>query len=208
MKSSTLFAAVALVCALAAGCRGPKERMTALPTTPSVAGRGAQTDLSTNPLPNGGDGKGNGVIGESLPDPGLPDNGGLNDRELDRGIFKDQTAYFDFDQSNVKASEASKIEQVIGAFKARPAGFDLLIEGHCDERGTEEYNRSLGERRALALRELLMKSGVDGQRIYTKTFGKDQPAVAGHDDAAWSKNRRGEFILVLPKKFITTQNTK
>ena len=76
---------------------------------------------------------------------------------------------------------------------------------HGTERGTEEYNRSLGERRALALRELLIKAGVDGKHIFTRSFGKDQPAVVSHDEAAWSKNRRGEFILVLPKKLITTQ---
>ena len=66
----------------------------------------------------------------------------------------------------------------------------------------------MGERRALALRELLVKSGVDASHVFTRSFGKDQPAIPGHDEAAWSKNRRGEFILVLPRKLITTQNTK
>ena len=106
----------------------------------------------------------------------------------------------------MKADEASKIDQVAATFKTKGSDFDLLIEGHCDERGTEEYNRSLGERRALALREILIQSGVDGKRIFTRSFGKDQPAIVSHDESAWSKNRRGEFILVLPKKIITTQN--
>ena len=75
----------------------------------------------------------------------------------------------------------------------------LLIEGHCDERGTEEYNRSLGERRALALREALQKAGVDSLRVKTISYGKDKPADPAHDDAAWTKNRRGEFILLHPK---------
>ena len=73
------------------------------------------------------------------------------------------------------------------------------VEGHCDERGTEEYNRSLGERRALALRELLVAAGVSADRVHTLSFGKDKPVETGHNEAAWSKNRRGEFILVLPK---------
>jgi peptidoglycan-associated lipoprotein len=108
----------------------------------------------------------------------------------------------------VKPSEAAKLEQVLAGLKSRGTGYDLLIEGHCDERGTEEYNRSLGERRALALRELMMNSGLSGQRVFTLTFGKDRPAALGHDEESMSKNRRGEFILVLPKKIITTQNTQ
>ena len=75
----------------------------------------------------------------------------------------------------------------------------LLVEGHCDERGTEEYNRSLGERRALALREYLINSGIASDRIITRSYGEDRPAVQGHDETAWSKNRRGEFILLKPK---------
>ncbi len=80
-----------------------------------------------------------------------------------------------------------------------PPNAKLLIEGHCDERGTEEYNRSLGERRALALREALAKDGVDAGRIRTISYGKDQPEDAGHDEAAWNKNRRGVFVLCHPK---------
>ena len=99
----------------------------------------------------------------------------------------------------MKASEASKVEEVANRFKAEDPGTDLLVEGHCDERGTEEYNRSLGERRALAVRELLVTAGVPADRIHTVSFGKDKPADPEHNEAAWSKNRRGEFILVLPK---------
>jgi outer membrane protein OmpA-like peptidoglycan-associated protein len=206
MKNST-FVIVALACAfITTGCRGPRERMTALPSNQgSETKRSTPESLNTTPLVGTGT-VGEGVAGGPVAGTDLPE-GDWKDRELDRAIFKDQTVYFEFDQANVKSDEASKIEQVIGAFKARPTDFALLIEGHCDERGTEEYNRSLGERRALALRELLMKSGVDGQRIYTRTFGKDQPAIVGHDEESWSRNRRGDFILVLPKKMITTQNT-
>jgi hypothetical protein len=82
---------------------------------------------------------------------------------------------------------------------AASASDKLLIEGHCDERGTEEYNRSLGERRALALREALAKAGVSPDRVRTLSYGKDKPADPGHDESAWSKNRRGEFILLHPK---------
>ncbi len=215
MKISTLLtlATASLLAFALTGCKQTPIRTTVLPGH-SVAGNtlaaSAPLDLSAPPVTT------TGGIGEVTPvaneldqlKAGLPDDTNLEGRDKDRSIFANETAYFDYDLSNVRGSEASKVEQVAGAFRAKGPGFDLLIEGHCDERGTEEYNRSLGERRALALRELLIKSGVDGAHVFTRSFGKDQPAIAGHDEASWSKNRRGEFILVLPRKLITTQNTK
>jgi peptidoglycan-associated lipoprotein len=82
--------------------------------------------------------------------------------------------------------------------KANPAA-KLRIEGNCDERGTEEYNRALGDHRALAAREALAKDGIDPERIQTQSFGKDKPADTGHDESAWAKNRRDEFVLLTPK---------
>ncbi|MBI3851327.1 MAG: OmpA family protein [Verrucomicrobia bacterium] len=117
----------------------------------------------------------------------------------DRAALSAQTVYFDFDSSTVKASEKSKIEAVADYIKKNP-GNALRIEGHCDERGTEEYNRSLGERRALALREYLANLGSSPDRILTVSFGKDQPADPGHDEAAWAKNRRGVFVVLTPPK--------
>ena len=76
----------------------------------------------------------------------------------------------------------------------------LLIEGHCDERGTEEYNRSLGERRALAVREYLVRLGIQASRIRTISYGFDRPVDNGHNEAAWSKNRRDEFIVLMPRQ--------
>ena len=75
----------------------------------------------------------------------------------------------------------------------------LLVEGNCDERGTEEYNRSLGEHRSLAAREGLAKLGIDPMRVFTRSYGKDKPADPGHDESAWSKNRRDDFVLLHPK---------
>ncbi len=209
MKNSKLFVVgLAAALAFAAGCKNPQARLTHLNDgTLARESVGNNKSLNTDPL-IGPDGKGNGITGSNVQDPSLPDEAALEGRELDRAVFANETVYFDFDQANVKAAEASKLDQVAGAVKARGAGFALLVEGHCDERGTEEYNRSLGERRALAIREMLMKAGLDSQQVFTRSFGKDKPALVGHDDAAWSKNRRGEFILVLPKKITTTQNTQ
>jgi peptidoglycan-associated lipoprotein len=83
--------------------------------------------------------------------------------------------------------------------KSAPAGVALLIEGHCDERGTEEYNRALGERRALALREALVADGVDGMKVTTRSFGKDRPVDTSNTESGMAKNRRGEFVVLHPK---------
>ena len=117
----------------------------------------------------------------------------------DHEIFKSDTVHFDFDSSVVKPGEQSKISAVADYLKAN--GMDAVeIEGHCDERGTEEYNRSLGERRALALREQLINLGIDPNRVDTISYGKDRPIDPGHDESAWKQNRRGEFVLETPPK--------
>ena len=74
------------------------------------------------------------------------------------------------------------------------------MEGNCDERGTEKYNLSLGERRALAVREYLANLGVDSRRVVTVTYGAAKPVDPGHNESAWKKNRRGELILLTPKR--------
>ena len=112
-------------------------------------------------------------------------------------VFKNQTVYFDLDKSNVKASEIPKLEEVIRRMKSEFQGKALRIEGHCDERGTEEYNRALGDRRALSVRDKFIELGLD-VRIATITFGEEKPADTGHTDAAWAKNRRAELILLSP----------
>ena len=113
-------------------------------------------------------------------------------------MFKNNTVYFDFDSSVIKDKERGKIEGV-AAFLKTSATNKLLVEGYCDERGTEEYNRSLGERRALAVREYLIRLGIQGSRIRTLSYGFDRPVDLGHNETAWSKNRRGVFIVLMPK---------
>jgi peptidoglycan-associated lipoprotein len=113
--------------------------------------------------------------------------------------FKAQTVHFDLDSSALKSSEKSKVAVVADFLKAN-AESAIEVQGHCDERGTEEYNRSLGERRALAVREDLVGLGVAPDRIDTISFGEDQPVATGHDESAWRQNRRGEFILLTPPK--------
>ena len=71
----------------------------------------------------------------------------------------------------------------------------VLIEGHCDERGTASHNMALGERRAAAVQEYLVSLGVDASRMQTISYGKERPFAMGHDEAAWAQNRRGHFLV-------------
>ena len=121
----------------------------------------------------------------------------LGDYNQDRGALAAYTVHFKFDSAVVQDKEQPNISSVAQALG--DPNLRLLIEGNCDERGTEEYNRSLGERRALALREALAKASVDPMRIKTISYGKDKPADPDHNEAAWAKNRRGDFVLLRPK---------
>jgi peptidoglycan-associated lipoprotein len=116
----------------------------------------------------------------------------------DTTIFAAQTVYFDFDKYNIKPGEVEKIRTVAKHLKSN-AAHRVEVDGHCDERGTEEYNRALGEKRAQSIREFLAREGVDPSRVRTVSFGEDKPVDPGHNEAAWAKNRRGEFILKTPK---------
>ena len=116
----------------------------------------------------------------------------------DRAALAAYTIHFAYDRSDIRSTEKPNLAQVAQALGSDTSA-KLLIEGNCDERGTEEYNRSLGERRALAAREALAKLGVDPMRVVTRSFGKDKPADPGHDESAWSKNRRDDFVLLHPK---------
>lgn len=109
-----------------------------------------------------------------------------------RGTF--ESVYFAYDSSQVSSSERGKIEAIAQHLK-QDSSKAVIIEGHCDERGSREYNLALGERRALAVRSYLAGLGISADRIQTKSLGEELPALPGHDESAWSQNRRGEFVL-------------
>jgi len=104
-----------------------------------------------------------------------------------------EPVYFAYDSSQVDASERGTIEGVAD-FLGRSINSGVIVEGHCDERGSREYNMALGERRALAVRAYLIGLGIDGSRIQTKSMGEESPAAAGHDEESWRMNRRAEFV--------------
>jgi len=108
-------------------------------------------------------------------------------------IFKN--IYFDFDKYDLK-EDAIKTLKEIGDYMRKHSDIKILIEGHCDERGTREYNLVLGEQRALSARNFLINYGISPKRIYTVSYGEDKPADPRHCEEAWAKNRRCEFKIV------------
>jgi peptidoglycan-associated lipoprotein len=105
--------------------------------------------------------------------------------------------YFGFDASSLDASPPALAElQRIAAYLIRHPGARLVISGHADERGTAEYNLALGQARATAARDYLVRLGVRVEQVRTTSFGEERPAVAGTGEAAWSQNRRGELVVV------------
>jgi len=101
---------------------------------------------------------------------------------------------FDFDKSVVK-EDGRKTCQVVADYLKKNPKVKLLIEGHCDERGTSEYNMALGDRRATAVMTYLVSLGVPKSPLSTVSFGKEKPLDPGHNEEAWAKNRRAHFVL-------------
>ena len=106
-----------------------------------------------------------------------------------------KTIYFDFDRSNIKDDYKAALRQNSSWIKEHTE-FNIVIEGNCDERGTNEYNLSLGDRRANSTKQYLTSLGVPANRLRTISYGEERPAARGHNESAWSKNRRAEFRIV------------
>lgn len=107
-------------------------------------------------------------------------------------VAKLQMIHFDFDKYNIRSGDAAILEKNSKILKEYP-DVGLLIEGHCDERGTVEYNILLGERRAKSTKDYLVNLGISEERISTVSYGKERPLDPGHNEKAWTKNRRAEF---------------
>jgi peptidoglycan-associated lipoprotein len=110
---------------------------------------------------------------------------------IEKGYIQD--IFFDYDKSEIRPDSREKLDKAAGWMKQHPEA-EFLLEGHCDERGTREYNLALGDRRANATRDYLVSLGVDAAKLQTISYGKERPFVEGHDESAWSKNRRTHFV--------------
>jgi peptidoglycan-associated lipoprotein len=127
---------------------------------------------------------------------GAASTAGMNDASVKEkfaaGGFN--TVYFDYDSAAIRDDASATLKQFADFAKANNVK-GVTIEGHCDERGTREYNLALGDRRAVAVKKYLTGLGLSADQITTISYGKERPAVDGHDEAAWAKNRRGVIVL-------------
>ncbi len=120
----------------------------------------------------------------------LSDQEGLR-REIEAGNIQD--VFFDYDRAELSATARAALQRNAVVLKRYPEA-TVVIEGHCDERGTEEYNLALGDRRALATRDFLLTLGVSQNQMRTISYGEERPFDQGHNEAAWAKNRRAHFV--------------
>jgi peptidoglycan-associated lipoprotein len=103
--------------------------------------------------------------------------------------------HFDFDRATLRADDMSALDQKVAILTANP-DLRIRISGHCDERGSDEYNLALGNRRGTAAKEYLVSHGIDASRIETASFGEERPVAMGHDEDSWAQNRRDEFEIL------------
>jgi peptidoglycan-associated lipoprotein len=196
VRATMAFIAVPLALLLFTGCSkkavkpadgGPEISQSIGVTKPSRGGSSSGGSMST---PSDQSDQLLALRGEDIPISEAPS---LEFRDLtdeERMILK--KILFDFDRSSIRPEFQPILEGVAGWLNDRPEK-QLLIEGHCDKRGTDEYNLALGERRALSVRRYLVGLGIAPDRLHTISYGEEQPDVMGSDEAAWAKNRRAEF---------------
>ena len=113
------------------------------------------------------------------------------DEIFDRDV---QSILFDYDQADIRASEVGKV-QAAARFLQQNAGVQITVSGHADERGSQEYNIGLGDRRANAVRQALIEAGIGATRINTVSFGEERPVCNASNEGCWQQNRRGEFAM-------------
>lgn len=173
----TRIVGIAGVLALLAGCGG---------TTGSAVGDG----------PGDATGVTDGASSSGVDDDGFA-RGGAFEEDYDQlggaAVLDNRVIYFGFDDADVDAGSLEVLE-AHGAYLAENAGISVRLEGHADERGSREYNIGLGERRAHAVRQILLLQGVTGMQISTVSYGEERPAALGSDEETWSLNRRVELI--------------
>lgn len=102
--------------------------------------------------------------------------------------------HFDYDKAAIRPDDAAVLDQKVAILQANP-NLRIRVGGHCDERGSDEYNLALGNRRAVAAKQYLVSHGIDAGRIDTQSWGEERPVAAGHDEDSWAQNRRAEFEI-------------
>jgi peptidoglycan-associated lipoprotein len=139
----------------------------------------------------GGSASASATVSVSAPPPPPPPPAGPSDDELFLREVRD--AYFDYDKADIRPDARDALSKTADFLKAHP-NIKANIEGHCDERGSTEYNLGLGQRRADAVKQYLVSLGVSADRLTTVSFGKEKPFCTEHNETCWQQNRRGHFV--------------
>ena len=111
-----------------------------------------------------------------------------------RMMFLNEMVHFDFDKYDIRP-DAAEVLKAKAAWLEENSAVTVIVEGHCDERGTDAYNLALGENRANAAKKFLVALGIDANRLETISYGEERPLDPGHNEAAWAKNRRAQFVI-------------
>ena len=164
----TAILSLAVVAGIATGCA---KKAAEAPPTPPPAPPQAETPPTPPPTPP--------------PPPPAP--------EPERVSLEFQAAFFDFDSYSLRDDARAALDNDARMLRDNMSA-GVTIEGHCDERGTVEYNQALGERRAQAARDYLVSAGISAGRIQIISYGKERPFADGHDESAWQQNRRAHFV--------------
>ncbi len=180
MKKWLLFSAVAAAMIVAAGGCRPKAKVT-IPTQKGLLFEGDQ-------VPGGGI-----PLGENPEGPFVDPEDYTADPAV-REIFVD--VHFDYNKAEIRAGERPILERIAGYMREHGA-LTIKVEGHCDERGSNEYNLALGERRALSIRSYIAGLGIEPGRIFTISYGEEKPLCTESRESCWQRNRRGHFLLGL-----------
>ena len=179
---------IAVLMTVVVGACGKKPAPVARPMPPPVLIPGGAGDPAPPPPPE--------PVSEPVIVPPMPAEDLISGRSLD-DLNRDsplRPLFFELDSSEVSA-DGQRVLQDNAAIMKKYATWSVTIEGHCDERGTAEYNLALGERRALAAKTYLVSLGIPADKVKTVSYGKEFPFDPGHDDGAWSMNRRAHFVI-------------
>jgi len=202
-KFFMLVSAAAGIAFLSTACGGDGEEEQADSRFWKADGPGQSVDANANLNANGADLNANGLNAGESNKPGGYGEFNAENQDYLAGFGRKITnapaftpVYFPFDNFSVSPEETSKVTAIASFIKSNP-GTGVVIEGNCDARGTQEYNRGLGERRAQAVKTALMEQGIAEKCIATQSYGADKPAVLGDNETAWSRNRRAEFVPVI-----------
>jgi len=172
---------LALVSVVAVGCKKAPQPVTTTAEPPAVTAPPPPEPVREQPMK------------PAVEETPAPARSMTADEYNRQGILK--AVYFDFDRYEVRPDMRPTLQANADKLKSQLSAFNIVVEGHCDERGTNEYNMTLGDRRANAVKQYLVSLGVPASRIRVISYGEERAADPGHNEEAWAKNRRAEFVL-------------